>query len=33
MTIGEVEAANRQRRQLADQAIGHATRGDWEAAV
>jgi tetratricopeptide (TPR) repeat protein len=33
MTIGEMEAANRQRRQLADQAIGHATRGDWEAAV
>src|SRR5204862_8193519 len=33
MTIGEVEAANRQRRQLADQAIGNATRGDWEAAV
>jgi tetratricopeptide (TPR) repeat protein len=33
MTIGEVEAANRQRRQLADLAIGHATRGDWEAAV
>jgi len=33
MTIGEVEAANRQRRQLGDQAIGHATRGDWDAAV
>src|SRR5947208_2780848 len=33
MTIGEVEAANRQRRQLADQAIGHATRGDWDAAA
>lgn len=33
MTIGEVEAANRQRRQLADQAIGNATRGEWEAAV
>ena len=33
MTIGEVEAANRQRRQLADMAIGHATRGDWESAV
>src|SRR5437016_11681702 len=33
MTIGEVEAANRQRRQLADQAIGNATRGDWDAAV
>jgi len=33
MTIGEVEAANRQRRQLADQAIGNATRGDWDAAA
>ena len=33
MTIGEVEAANRQRRQLADQAIGNATHGDWDAAV
>ncbi|MGZ6140767.1 MAG: tetratricopeptide repeat protein [Myxococcaceae bacterium] len=33
MTIGEMDAANRQRRQLADQAIGHATHGDWEAAV
>jgi tetratricopeptide (TPR) repeat protein len=32
MTI-ETDAANRQRRQLADQAIGHATRGDWEAAA
>jgi tetratricopeptide (TPR) repeat protein len=32
MTI-EIDAANRQRRQLADQAIGHATHGDWEAAV
>lgn len=32
MTI-EMDAANRQRRQLADLAIGHATRGDWEAAV
>lgn len=32
MTI-ETDAANRQRRQLADQAIGHATRGDWEAAI
>jgi tetratricopeptide (TPR) repeat protein len=33
MTIGEADAANRQRRQLADQAIGHATHGEWEAAV
>ena len=33
MTLGEMDAANRQRRQLADQAIGHATHGDWEAAV
>ena len=33
MTIGEMEAANRQRRQLAEQAIGLATRGEWEGAV
>jgi tetratricopeptide (TPR) repeat protein len=34
MTIGETDiTTNRQRRQLADAAIGHATRGDWEAAV
>lgn len=33
MTIGEMDAVNRQRRQLADQAISHATHGDWEAAV
>jgi tetratricopeptide (TPR) repeat protein len=33
MTIGEMDAANRQRRQLAEQAIGLATRGDWEGAV
>ena len=32
MTI-EIDAANRQRRQLADQAIAAATRSDWEAAV
>jgi tetratricopeptide (TPR) repeat protein len=32
MTI-EIDAANRQRRQLADQAIAAATRGDWDAAV
>ncbi len=33
MTIGELDAANRQRRQLAEQAIGLATHGDWEGAV
>jgi tetratricopeptide (TPR) repeat protein len=33
MTIGEMDPANRQRRQLAEQAIGLATRGDWEGAV
>ncbi len=33
MTIGEMDAANRQRRQLADQAIASATGGNWEAAV
>lgn len=33
MTIGELDAANRQRRQLAEQAIGLATRGDWDGAV
>ncbi len=33
MTIGEMDAANRQRRQLADQAIASATRGDWDGAV
>jgi tetratricopeptide (TPR) repeat protein len=32
MTI-EIDAANRQKRQLAEQAISNATRGDWEAAV
>jgi tetratricopeptide (TPR) repeat protein len=33
MTIGEMDAANRQRRQLAEQAIASATRGDWDGAV
>lgn len=33
MTISESDVANRQRRQLADLAISHATRGEWEAAV
>lgn len=33
MTLGEIDTINRQRRQLAETAIGHATRGDWETAV
>ena len=33
MTLGETDTTNRQRRQLADAAIHHATHGDWEAAV
>jgi tetratricopeptide (TPR) repeat protein len=33
MTLGELDTINRQRRQLGDAAIGHATRGDWEQAV
>jgi tetratricopeptide (TPR) repeat protein len=33
MTIGEGDVANRQRRQLAEAAIMHATRGDWEGAA
>lgn len=33
MTIGETDAANRQRRQLAEQAITLATHGDWDGAV
>ncbi len=33
MAIGEADSTTRQRRQLAEAAIGHATRGDWEAAV
>lgn len=33
MAIGEADTTMRQRRQLADAAIAHATTGDWEAAV
>jgi len=33
MTLEETEATNRQRRHLAEVAIGQATRGEWEAAV
>jgi len=33
MTLEETEIASRQRRHLADVAIGQATRGEWEAAV
>ena len=33
MTLGDTDTNIRQRRQLADAAIGHATRGEWEAAV
>jgi len=33
MTLGDTETTIRQRRQLAEAAISHATRGDWEAAV
>ena len=33
MTLGDTETTIRQRRQLAESAILHATHGDWEAAV
>jgi tetratricopeptide (TPR) repeat protein len=33
MTAGDPDATIRQRRQLADIAIGQATRGEWQAAV
>lgn len=33
MTLGEADTTTRQRRQLSEAAIGHATHGDWEAAV
>jgi tetratricopeptide (TPR) repeat protein len=33
MAIGEADTTMRQRRQLAEAAIAHATTGDWEAAV
>lgn len=33
MTLGDTDTTIRQRRQLAEAAIAHATRGEWEAAV
>jgi tetratricopeptide (TPR) repeat protein len=33
MALGEADTTTRQRRHLADLAIAHATRGEWEAAV
>jgi tetratricopeptide (TPR) repeat protein len=33
MAMGESDSATRQRRQLAEAAIAHATHGDWTAAV
>lgn len=33
MALGEADATTRQRRQLSDAAIAHATRGEWEEAV
>jgi tetratricopeptide (TPR) repeat protein len=33
MALGDADATTRQRRQLADAAIAHATRGEWEEAV
>jgi tetratricopeptide (TPR) repeat protein len=33
MALGEADTTTRQRRQLADSAIAHATHGEWEAAV
>jgi tetratricopeptide (TPR) repeat protein len=33
MALGEADTTTRQRRQLADAAIAHATRGEWEEAV
>jgi tetratricopeptide (TPR) repeat protein len=33
MTPGDTDTNTRQRRQLTEAAIAHATRGDWEAAV
>lgn len=33
MTLPDTDAATRQRRQLADHAIGLATRGEWNVAV
>ena len=33
MALGEADTTTRQRRQLSEAAIAHATRGDWDAAV
>ena len=33
MALGEADSTTRQRRQLGEQAIAHATRGEWEEAV
>ncbi|HEX6128390.1 MAG TPA: tetratricopeptide repeat protein [Candidatus Limnocylindria bacterium] len=33
MTLGDTDTNIRQRRQLAEAAIAHATRGEWELAV
>jgi tetratricopeptide (TPR) repeat protein len=33
MALGEAETTTRQRRQLGEAAIAHATRGEWDAAV
>jgi tetratricopeptide (TPR) repeat protein len=33
MTAGDPDANVRERRQLAENAVAHAARGDWEAAV
>ena len=33
MALGEADPTTRQRRQLGEAAIAHATQGEWEAAV
>jgi len=33
MALGEADSTTRQRRQLGEAAIAHATRGEWEEAV
>ena len=33
MAVGEADTTTRQRRQLGEAAIAHATRGEWEDAV
>jgi len=33
MALGEADTTTRQRRQLGETAIAHATRGEWEEAV